>query len=163
MHLADEADLRAERGGERHAVGEYVFRVVSGFAAEVEVREVTFAGTAESRGIDHRDAGGQHDRDGHRNRVAVFVGGVDGVGIEDRVIVLFVAHVTFLDYLRLLGLLPFFSADYSALSVGCFVRERMAALTGTSCGHGMEKTCAGLLMASTQWPSASRNPPAGTV
>ena len=108
MHLADEADLRAERGSERHAVGEYVFRVVSGFAAEVEVREVTFAGTAESRGIDHRDAGGQHDRDGHRNRVAVFVGGVDGVGIEDRVIVLFVAHVTFLDYLRLLGLLPFF-------------------------------------------------------
>ena len=52
---------------------------------------------------------------------------------------------------------------YSAFSVGFFVRERMAALTGTSCGHGMEKTCAGLLMASTQWPSASRKPPAGTV
>ena len=63
---------------------------------------------------------------------------------------------------RLEGLLAI-AVFYSAFSVGFFVRERMAALTGTSCGHGMEKTCAGLLMASTQWPSASRKPPAGTV
>ena len=53
--------------------------------------------------------------------------------------------------------------NYSALSVGFLVRDRMAAFTGTYCGHGMEKTCAGLLMDSTQCPSASRNPPAGTV
>ena len=64
--------------------------------------------------------------------------------------------------LRLEGLLAI-AVFYSAFSVGFFVRERMAALTGTSCGHGMEKTCAGLLMASTQWPSASWKPPAGTV
>ena len=162
MHLADKADFRAEHVGERLAVGEHVFRFVAGFAAEVEVREIAFAGAAESRGVDDFDAGGQHDRNGHGNRVAVFVSGVDGVGIEDRVIVLCAAHVLFSLVLRLEGLLAI-AVFYSAFSVGFFVRERMAALTGTSCGHGMEKTCAGLLMASTQWPSASRKPPAGTV
>ena len=95
MHLADEADFRAEHVGERLAVGEHVFRFVAGFAAEVEVREIAFAGAAESRGVDDFDAGGQHDRNGHGNRVAVFVSGVDGVGIEDRVIVLCAAHVLF--------------------------------------------------------------------
>ena len=48
---------------------------------------------------------------------------------------------------------------YSAFSVGFFVRERMAALTGTSCGHGMEKTCAGLLMASTSADLILTDPP----
>ena len=87
--------FRAEHVGERLAVGEHVFRFVAGFAAEVEVREIAFAGAAESRGVDDFDAGGQHDRNGHGNRVAVFVSGVDGVGIEDRVIVLCAAHVLF--------------------------------------------------------------------
>ncbi len=154
MHLADQRDLRAKHAGERHAVGKHMLGIVTGFAAEVEMRVVALADAAETRGVDHFDAGCQHDGDGDGNRIAVLVGGRDRVAVEDRVVVLGVAHGRFLG-------VPSF--DYSALSVGFLVRDRMAALTGTSCGHGMEKTCAGLLMDSTQWPSASRNPPSGTV
>ena len=171
MHLADQAQLRVDGVGERHTIGEHMVRIIAGLASEIAVRIIAFAGATKSRGVHDFDARRKHDRNGHRDWIAVHVGRVDRIAVKNRVVILLVSHFfVFLDFLRLFQLI---SADflrlhdvfrnYSALSVGFLVRDRMAAFTGTSCGHGMEKTCAGLLMDSTQCPSASRNPPAGTV
>ena len=172
MHLADQAQFRIDGVGERHTIGEHMVRIIAGFTPEIAVRIVSFAGAAKSRGVYDFDARRKHDRNGHRNRIAVHIGRVDRIAVKNSVVILLVSHI-FLFSLIVLRLFQLISADflrlydvfrnYSALSVGFLVRDRMAAFTGTSCGHGMENTCAGLLMASTQCPSASRNPPAGTV
>ena len=172
MHLADQAQFRIDGVGERHTIGEHMVRIIAGFTPEIAVRIVAFAGAAKSRGVHDFDARRKHDRNGHRNRIAVHVGRVDRIAVKNRIVILLVSHI-FLFSLIVLRLFQLISADflhlydvfrnYSALSVGFLVRDRMAAFTGTSCGHGMENTCAGLLMASTQCPSASRNPPAGMV
>ena len=172
MHLADQAQFRIDGVGERHTIGEHMVRIIAGFTPEIAVRIVSFAGAAKSRGVHDFNARRKHDRNGHRNRIAIHIGRVDRIAVKNSVVILLVSHI-FLFSLIVLRLFQLISADflhlydvfrnYSALSVGFLVRDRMAAFTGTSCGHGMENTCAGLLMASTQCPSASRNPPAGTV
>ncbi len=172
MHLADQAQLRVDGVGERHTIGEHMVRIIAGLASEIAVRIIAFAGATKSRGVHDFDARRKHDRNGHRDWIAVHVGRVDRIAVKNSVVILLVSHI-FLFSLIVLRLFQLISADflrlydvfrnYSALSVGFLVRDRMAAFTGTSCGHGMENTCAGLLMASTQCPSASRNPPAGTV
>ena len=92
MHLADQAQFRIDSVGERHTIGEHMVRIIAGFTPEIAVRIVSFAGAAKSRGVHDFDARRKHDRNGHRNRIAVHVGRVDRIAVKNRVIILLVGH-----------------------------------------------------------------------
>ena len=92
MHLADQAQFRIDSVGERHTIGEHMVRIIAGFTPEIAVRIVSFAGAAKSRGVHDFDARRKHDRNGHRNWIAIHVGRVDRIAVKNRVIILLVSH-----------------------------------------------------------------------
>ena len=92
MHLADQAQFRIDGIGERHAIGEHMVRIIAAFTTEIAVRIVAFAGTAKSRGVHDFDARRKHDRNGHRNRIAVHIGRVDRIAVKNSVVILLVSH-----------------------------------------------------------------------
>ena len=98
MHLADQAQLRVDGIGERHTIGEHMVRIIAGLASEIAVRIIAFAGATKSRGVHDFDARRKHDRNGHRDWIAVHVGRVDRIAVKNRVVILLVSHFfVFLD------------------------------------------------------------------
>ena len=105
MHLADQAQFRIDGVGERHTIGEHMVRIIAGLASEIAVRIIAFAGATKSRGVHDFDARRKHDRNGHRNWIAVHVGRVDRIAVKNRVVILLVSHflfsLIFYDYFNL--------------------------------------------------------------
>ena len=87
MHLVDERELHMEFVGKRLAVALHSNGVVAGLASKIEVRPFLGAHASQTGGVNDGDAGREHHRNRHWNRVALVVGGFDGRAVENGIVI----------------------------------------------------------------------------